>query len=125
MSDVPGHFCPGCGTAQKAFLRYPWHFCNSCRRQACDRAGRHFVFGNTGLGGGFAFGYANDEARYTCMGVICLIHSRPAYVHEARFGGIVAEPLPDLPFDRRGVVDVRRGIPQRFIDEHATSEGSA
>ena len=117
MSDVPAHFCPGCGVRQKAFLRYPWHFCNECRKTACDRAGRAFVFGNTSFGGGFEFGYADADERYDCGGVVCLINRRPVYVHEARFGGIVAEPIPDIPFDRRGVIDVRRGIPQSFFDE--------
>jgi len=119
MSDFPAHFCPGCGAVQKPFPRYPWHFCNFCRKLACDRDGRVFAFANTHAGGGFEFGYEGEEARYDCSGVVCLIKRRPAYVHEARFGGIVAEPIPDIPFKKRGVIDVRRGIPQGFLDEIA------
>ena len=122
MSEWPDHYCPGCGAVQKPFPRYPWHFCTDCRKTAADRDGRVFVFGNTSFGGGFEFGYVDTDARYSCLGVICLIARRPAYVHEARFGGIVAEPVPDLPFKRHNVIDVRRGIPQGFLDDQASRQ---
>ena len=39
-----------------------------------------------------------------CLGLIALIGGRPAYLHEARFGGVVAEPLASVAMpDRRGV----------------------
>ncbi|MBM1221918.1 hypothetical protein JQU17_14505 [Ponticoccus sp. SC2-23] len=118
MSDPDtNHFCPGCGVSIKHFPRYPWHFCNSCRETATDREGHRYRFGNISLSGGFEFGLDGSDERFSCLGVICLIKGRPAYIHEARFGGIVAEPVPDLPFRRKGVVDIRRGIPQAFVDE--------
>jgi hypothetical protein len=118
MSDPDtNHFCPGCGVSIRHFPRYPWHFCNSCRETASDLDGRRYLFGNTSFSGGFEFGLEGSEERFSCLGVICLIKGRPAYVHEARFGGVVAEPVPDLPFDRNGVVDIRRGIPREFVDK--------
>lgn len=111
------HFCPGCGAAQRHFPRYPWHFCNDCRETATDGFGRQYRFGNAGFSGGFEFGLEGSEERFSCLGVICLIRGRPVYVHEARFGGIVAEPVPDLPFDRSGVIDIRKGIPRAFLEQ--------
>ena len=112
MTTAPEHHCPGCGARQKHFARYPWHFCKDCRRLAETREGRALAFTQPHAGGGFAFGHADEAARYEALGVVCLIHGRPAYVHEARFGGVVAEPIPDLPMARPGVIDIRRGIPE-------------
>ena len=97
MSDVPGHFCPACGTPLKAFLRYPWHLCKDCRNRAVDGAGRALAFGNEGLSGGFMFRYADDgdDGWIACRAVIALVSGRPVYITEARFGGVVAEPLTD------------------------------
>jgi len=91
------HFCPGCGVAQQHFGRYPWYFCKSCVATAMDGGGRGLKFSNTGVGGGFAWCYEGDENWITAGHVICLISDRPVLVGEARFGGIVAEPLPDRP----------------------------
>lgn len=93
------HFCPGCGAAQKHFARYPWHFCNDCVKTASDRNGRKLLFGNASMSGGLSWRYADDPSQRdeSALGVICDINQRPVYVHEARFGGIVAEPIPDNP----------------------------
>jgi len=43
--------------------------------------------------------------------VLCRIADRPVLVREARFGGIVAEPIPDGPFkgtDDGRICDLRR-----------------
>lgn len=112
MSETPGHFCPCCGAPQKPFLRYPWHLCNDCRKRAIDGAGRGLDFGNVSLSGGFMFRYAGDgeDGWIVCRAVIALVAGRPVYITEARFGGIVAEPITDRP--QRGddrVHDLRRG----------------
>jgi len=112
MSETPGHFCPGCGAPQRAFLRYPWHFCNSCRKSGVDGAGRGLEFSNASASGGFMFRYAGDgdDGWITCRAVIALIAGRPVHVTEARFGGIVAEPILDRPLrDEDRVLDLRRG----------------
>ena len=111
----PEHHCPGCGAALKHFPRYPWHFCNDCRKLAATSEGRRLAFVQPHPGGGFAFGLADEEARFEALGIICLIRERPAFVHEARFGGVVAEPLPSLPFQKERVIDVRRGIPPGLV----------
>ena len=91
------HFCPKCGTAQKHFPRYPWYFCKDCVKTASDRNGRKLLFGNVSMSGGLSWRYADDPSQRddSSLGVICNINQRPVYIHEARFGGIVAEPIPD------------------------------
>lgn len=111
MSDVPGHFCPACGTPLKAFLRYPWHLCRDCRNRAADGTGSALEFGNEGFSGGFMYRYAGDgdDDWVTCRAVIALVDKRPVYITEARFGGVVAEPLLDRTLhDTDRVVDLRR-----------------
>ncbi len=95
MAEIPGHHCPGCGTRLKFDARNPWHFCAACLASATDGEGRRLVFGNVSLSGGLAWAWADDpEHRDSEVpGVVCLIGSRPVLVSEARFGGVVAEPL--------------------------------
>lgn len=95
MTEHVSHFCPGCGSEQRAFGRYPWYFCNACLETAEDGTGRRLVFGNASFGGGLTWGYADDRARYDDKAtlVLCHIRQRRVAVHEARFGGVVAEPL--------------------------------
>lgn len=89
------HFCPGCGAAQKLFLRYPWYFCKACLKLAEDGNGRRLEFGNMSFAGGLYWKYADtaEIAEEECGDVVCLIHGRPVVVTEARFGGVVAQPL--------------------------------
>jgi len=106
---LPEHHCPGCGTAQKAFPRYPWHFCKDCLQLARDGHGRHLEFANASLSGGLVWRIRGQEDWQDATYVMCLIHDRPVLVHEARFGGVVAEPVPELPLTHlRGLVDLRK-----------------
>ncbi|SFR34383.1 hypothetical protein [Litoreibacter janthinus] len=93
MSQPTDHFCPGCGTAMKIFLRYPWHFCDKCRKTAASGTGRVVECSNVGMSGGFQWRYAGTDEWMTCRGLYCLIQSRDVYLSEARFGGIVAQPI--------------------------------
>lgn len=95
--EWPPHFCPGCGTQRKPFPRYPWHFCPACCDRAEDCDGRRLAFGNVSITGGFYWLYADDRSRWDprALDVICLIDRRPVVVGEARFGGVVAQPLQD------------------------------
>lgn len=117
MNPGPDHHCPGCGAPQKRFDRYPWYFCGACLATATDGNGRKLVFGNTSVFGGFFWAYADDPDNLDDKAtfVICLIRERRVTVHEARFGGIVAEPtaslLPGAPSDRV-VYLTDRGKPQ-------------
>ncbi|MCB1470134.1 MAG: hypothetical protein KDK08_24000 [Rhizobiaceae bacterium] len=93
--DETDHFCPGCGVRRKLFARYPWYFCTDCLALAEDGEGRRLSFSNAEIFGGFVWRYADDPQLMDdgSTAVICLIRNREAIVHEARFGGIVAEPL--------------------------------
>ncbi|MAW88981.1 MAG: ADP-ribosylglycohydrolase [Phyllobacteriaceae bacterium] len=101
--DANPHFCPGCGARQRFFPRYPWHFCQACLDRATDAEGRSLVFGNASLSGGLTWAYRNEPDRTdsNALEVVCLIAGRPVLVHEARFGGVVAEPLQDAPAAHR------------------------
>lgn len=116
MSAPPNHFCPACGRPLEPFLRYPWHLCTDCRDRAVDGTGRALQFGNEGLSGGFMFRYTGDGdgqdagGWIPCRAVIALVDGRPVHVTEARFGGVVAEPLIDRTvYTLDGVHDLRRG----------------
>ncbi len=45
------------------------------------------------MSGGFQWRYLGAEAWTTCLGLYCYISNRDVYLTEARFGGIVAQPL--------------------------------
>jgi hypothetical protein len=106
---LPEHHCPGCGAAQKAFPRYPWHFCQGCLQMARTGKGQALEFANASLGGGLVWRATGQEEWQDATRVLCLIHDRPALVHEARFGGVVAEPVPELPLTHlHGLVDLRK-----------------
>ncbi len=112
MTDWPDHFCPGCGAAQRPFPRYPWYFCKACLKTACDRDDRTLSFFNTSFGGGFGWAFDDEDVYYTQHShALCLINRRPVIVHEARFGGIVAEPVPDNAACHAfySIVDLRNG----------------
>lgn len=109
---TPPHFCPGCGIKQKPFLRYPWHFCNACREETRDKHGRRIRFGNEGFSGGLQWQFDGEDDVQSGQPVLCLIHGRPVIVTEARFGGVVAQPLPDDPRYRPdNIIDLRNGPP--------------
>ncbi len=93
--SLADHHCPVCGAKQRVFLRYPWYICNACLSLAEDGNGRRLQFGNVSFSGGFCYGYTDDTISppQECREVICLIHGRPVVVSEARFGGVVAQPL--------------------------------
>lgn len=108
--DGSEHFCPGCGVRMKFVPRYPWHFCHACLELAEDHQGRRLVFQATSPLGGFGWRYAEEAAASAapCSAVICLIRKREVVVTEARFGGVVAEPLTALPTAGRGNLGVVR-----------------
>lgn len=109
LPDPPGHYCPGCGAALKAFPRYPWHFCLDCCKSATDGDGRALSLSG-GMGFMWRYRDAGTEEWVTCSGIRALIRGRPVYITEARFGGVVAQPLlaghHDLSPER--VIDLTR-----------------
>ena len=110
MSAEP-HYCPGCGVEQAAIPRYPWYFCNACLELAEDGAGRRLVFGNMSASGGLwvqRVGDPDPESGDTAYAVRCLIKGRPVLVMEARFGGVVAQPIPHSMQDAKWMDLTRR-----------------
>lgn len=112
--SLPDHYCPGCGVRRQAFLRYPWHFCPACVARATDGAGQTLEFSNESVSGGFMFRRAGEVDWTPCGSVIAIIQGRPVKVHEARFGGIVAEPLTQDPPGRapHRQIDLTRPLPK-------------
>ena len=98
--QIENHHCPGCGAEQKFVARYPWHFCNSCLNQAHDYYGRKLLFFNIGLSGGLGWAFADtpdQKMTEKVSSVQCLIKGRIVVVSEARFGGVVAQPVGGEP----------------------------
>jgi hypothetical protein len=91
------HFCPVCAAPQKSFGRYPWHICNACVGKAQDGAGHPLEFGNASMSGGLVWRRQGEEDWQDTGAIRCLIAGRPVLVREARFGGVVAEPIPSGP----------------------------
>lgn len=92
----PFHFCPACGVQMRALKGHPWYFCNGCVARATDGDGQRLEFTPLGISG-IAWRYAANEdgAWHKDREVLCLIDKRPVHVREARFGGVIAEPLQE------------------------------
>ena len=120
-ANEPGdHFCPGCGKRLSYGPRTPWYFCGNCTSRATDARGWPITFIGLGAEWAYAEGYGPDAHDRGATAVMCLINGRPSIVHEARQGGVVAQPLykehsqhfmssaSDSGSDwrRRGVVDL-------------------
>ncbi len=104
--SLADHHCPGCGVALRGAPRYPWRFCEACLARAVDGAGRPLRFGNAGPGGGLAWQYADSDTIFACVRVRCLIKGRPVLVSEARFGGVVAQPVNGMKEGGKHVLDL-------------------
>lgn len=111
MPEIANHYCPGCGTSLKPFLRYPWYFCGDCVDMAVDHAGRKLHFGNASMSGGFTWRIDGQDTTYSSYGVLCLINNRPVFVGEARFGGVAAEPWVNERRQEDRMADLRRRDP--------------
>ena len=108
MTDT--HPCPGCAAPLPRSGRYPDHYCPACTARATDGAGRALACYNESLSGGFCFRLGDDPTLYACSGVLALIDGAPVTFREARFGGIVAQPL-DAVTDRSRLADLRGAAP--------------
>jgi hypothetical protein len=61
------------------------------------------------MSGGFQWRYQGEETWTICRGLYCFISNRDVYLTEARFGGIVAQPLLSHQSpDDINAVDIRR-----------------
>ncbi|HHB80745.1 MAG TPA: ADP-ribosylglycohydrolase [Aliiroseovarius sp.] len=107
-TDLPDHFCPGCGARQRAFARYPGYFCQAGLKSACDGQGQGLEFSNATLFGGLVWRLRGTNTWHDAVHVKCLISGRPVLVHEARFGGVVGEPFQTAlpPMQHENVTDL-------------------
>ncbi|MGM7423628.1 ADP-ribosylglycohydrolase family protein [Cellulosimicrobium sp. CpK407] len=93
---VRTQFCPLCGTLVRWNPRYPRHVCTWCERDVTDEAGRAVSLSNVDFGGGYQAHYldrspASDAVRDGRVWIGGVEHR----AREARFGGIVVEPLDE------------------------------
>ncbi|MBB1587890.1 MAG: hypothetical protein HG423_014155 [Propionibacterium sp.] len=94
LIEIP---CPICGGATKTLPRYPRRVCSTCAAKASDESGRALEFFNTSFGGGFIAYYVDSNQTEIYPSHRCFIDGISCYADEARFGGIVIEPLTDQP----------------------------
>jgi hypothetical protein len=91
MSGEEHQSCPICLAEVTPSQRYPRYLCGNCDRKATDENGRSLVFSNESLSGGFIARYADTgEAR---EGHVCFIDGVECRADEARFGGIIIQPV--------------------------------
>ncbi len=83
--------CPICFNSVQPFARYPNYVCNDCCEKVVDRKGREVWFRNLDMWGGFEGVYADDGSPYDSN--ICFIKGMRCTAEEARFGGIVFQPV--------------------------------
>lgn len=127
----PDHYCPGCGTPRAFSQRYPWHFCDTCLARSSDGEGRLLGFGNVSLSGGLRWFYRDDPETddQGSRSVLCLIDGRDIVVSEARFGGVVAEPVNSATLSAlaadRAVADLRGGPAMHRARESLRKSGAA
>jgi O-acetyl-ADP-ribose deacetylase (regulator of RNase III) len=89
--------CPHDGTETAQPPRYPEALCRSCAGRATDLAGRAVQMYNVSLTGGFEARHADDKTvceQVTRDGRV-LIDGKAYRAGEARFGGVVIQPLAD------------------------------
>ena len=84
-------FCPICSKSVESSARYPRYLCGECASKAKSKDGRLLKFFNADLSGGFIAQYADTGTSYP--GHECYIDEIPCFADEARFGGIVIQPL--------------------------------
>lgn len=104
--DETKHHCPGCGKTLPLYHRYPWYFCSDCLEDAEDEDGCRLEFANVDGSGGFQWRRDGSADWQIDVRLRCLLRGRPVMVSEARFGGIVAQPIDSstqasLDFDDR------------------------
>ena len=90
-ADDVSQACPICNTGQPASSRYPHYVCAECVDLAEDENGRSLRFSNTGFAGG-CIAYFSDTMEERAA-ADCFIRGVRCEAEEARFGGIVIQPM--------------------------------
>lgn len=95
----PDYVCPHCGgSSPHQTPRYRRALCVSCMGRLTDARGRAVgAYNESFMGTGFVVLHADDQSRCasaTAEGRV-FIDGRPYSAAEARFGGVVVQPLGD------------------------------
>jgi hypothetical protein len=92
--DDRSQTCPICGLGQSASARYPNYLCKTCVAKATDAQGKRLEFFNAGAYGGFGANFVDSALAYSSHE--CFVDGVACRADEARFGGIVLEPIKAL-----------------------------
>ncbi|WP_318657233.1 ADP-ribosylglycohydrolase family protein [Cellulosimicrobium composti] len=93
----PAQHCPVCGTLLRENPRYPRHVCTWCALDVTDADGRAVSLSNASLLGGYTAHHADDgsPASPDVLAGRVWIGGVEHRAQEARFGGVVVQPLDD------------------------------
>lgn len=94
MSEGGNQSCPICLLEVAPSPRYPRYVCANCAARAADENGRPLEFSNESFSGGFIARYADTGEGLD--GHICFIDGVRCWADEARFGGIVIQPVDEI-----------------------------
>ena len=86
-------YCPICNVEVLLNPRYPNHLCKDCAKKPVDENGRELEFFNVSASGGFVAKYKDNNSKRDSH--ICFVDGVKCYANEARFGGIVIQPVSD------------------------------
>ena len=103
FGGTPTQPCPVCKAAVPASERYPHYVCPQCVERAVDRNGRRVGFANAISCGGVVGYY--EESSETYLSLTCFIDGKACFAEEAKFGGIVIQPLPEHPLLKPVIYD--------------------
>ncbi|CPU66723.1 Uncharacterised protein [Mycobacteroides abscessus] len=92
----PVQHCPLCGTLLRENPRYPRHVCGWCAQDVTDEAGRPVILANASLTGGYTAQRPDGSpASSEVLAGRVWIDGVALRAQEARFGGVVVQPLDD------------------------------
>ncbi|MDQ3814132.1 MAG: hypothetical protein M3347_09295 [Armatimonadota bacterium] len=93
MSAEDHQYCPICHAEVPPNPRYPRYVCPDCEARAADENDRALKFYNESFSGGFIAQYADTGEKRDSH--ICFIDGIKCWADEARFGGIVIQPMQE------------------------------
>lgn len=93
-AEIKQQNCPICSAKVAWSESYPNYLCGSCYMRASSEDGRPLTFGNLSINGGFVAFYADTIERYESHK--CFVDGIECYADEARFGGVVIQPVAKL-----------------------------
>lgn len=83
--------CPICQAPTMANPRYPNYLCHNCANEVTTKNGESITFYNIDASGGIIAYFTGTVQVYPSQE--CYINGIKLYAQEARFGGIVIQPI--------------------------------